>query len=534
MVNKKNLITVLTCAIASIMPNSIVAQSNTLPEGLCNVTAAQVTNPDFNDNLNGWTWTGNGSYSKISTAAKGNGAIVVNQNHWQIWQGTGQAKQTLTNLPNGDYYLTCTIVASGNAIGENDYIFAGDSKVNITKNEYYYCVKTTINNGSLTIGANKATNGLCIDMDNFKLYSNNPTSVIKNNAFENSSGNTTPTGWTLNTQVWTSKTSDKEKGNGTISGNPNKHWQIWNNKATKGKAYQTVSGLPKGIYTISVTLVADYNGGIVKLYGNNNSKDVKTGKYGKYTVDAVVGEEGTLELGLNFATGNGDTAFEIDDFSLTYKNSLEEGYNGEVNINELDTKLQESIENVDVTINRTLSSSYWNSFAVPFSIEKPNGWSVMEVESCEGNVINFKEATSIVAGKPYLVKPNEDVVNPTFKNVSISTTEGIIEGNGNYKFAAQLCNTDLATDGTIAYLSKDGNLKKLTNAKGLKGMRAYFIMPANTFVKLFINGEATAIESITNTLGFADKGNIYNLKGQRINKPSHGIMVKNGKKILVK
>lgn len=187
----------------------------------------------------------------------------------------------------------------------------------------------------------------------------------------------------------------------------------------------------------------------------------------------------------------------------------------------------------NVTLTRTLSADYWNTFSVPFDAAIPTGWAVKEFDSAEDNVINFKDATSIVAGKPYLVKPTADAVNPTFNGVIVQNIEGTTDGTGDYKFAAQLYQKDLATDGTIAYLATDGKIKKLNTANGLKGLRAYFIVPTTG-----TNARIAFIDFDGDTTGIAEKtmkvneGIIYDLNGRRVENMGKGIYVVNGKKIV--
>ena len=187
------------------------------------------------------------------------------------------------------------------------------------------------------------------------------------------------------------------------------------------------------------------------------------------------------------------------------------------------------------SLTRTLSASYWNTFSVPFDMAIPDGWTVKEFDSVDENVINFKDATTIKAGEPYLVKPNIDVVDPSYNNKIVENTAGNIKGEGDYKFAAQIYNKSLATDGTIAYLATDGKIKKLTSASGLKGLRAYFIIPdGSTEARIaFIDDETTGISRIENS-ELRIENSVYNLQGQRVNKAQKGLYIKNGKKVIVK
>ncbi len=197
----------------------------------------------------------------------------------------------------------------------------------------------------------------------------------------------------------------------------------------------------------------------------------------------------------------------------------------------------------NVTLTRTLSADYWNTFSVPFNAAIPDGWTVKEFDSTDGYIIKFKNAESIVAGRPYLVKPASNVVNPTFDNVTVESTEGVTMGEGDYKFAAQIYNKELATNGTstIAYLSTTTDaygqvIKKLTSG-GIKGLRAYFIVPTSGVsarILFMEEGETTGINSIDNGQLIMDNGAVYDLQGRKVQNPKRGMYIINGKKIIVK
>jgi len=80
----------------------------------------------------------------------------------------------------------------------------------------------------------------------------------------------------------------------------------------------------------------------------------------------------------------------------------------------------------DVTLTRTLQTGGWNTFAVPFGLDIPDGWRVKQLASSGYDAgtftLTFEEALSIEAGKPYLVKVTSAVENPTFEDVIISNT----------------------------------------------------------------------------------------------------------------
>ena len=185
----------------------------------------------------------------------------------------------------------------------------------------------------------------------------------------------------------------------------------------------------------------------------------------------------------------------------------------------------------NVTLNRTLSASYWNTFSVPFDAPIPDGWTVKEFDNATD--INFKNKTgNFEAGVPYLVKPAAEAVNPTFDGVIVKATEGEIKGAGDYQFAAQIYNKSLATDGTIAYLATDGSIKKLNTANGLKGLRAYFIVPAGSNARIaFIDDADTGIDSMESVAQKVENG-VYDLQGRRVEATKKGLYIINGKKVV--
>lgn len=207
-------------------------------------------------------------------------------------------------------------------------------------------------------------------------------------------------------------------------------------------------------------------------------------------------------------------------------------------------------DNVDVQLERTLSPEYWNTFCVPFTISADvikekfgEGTQVCTFGSMEGTVMNFAHSTTIEAGKPYIVKPTKEVVNPSFTGVNIEATAAKQVGaNGYFMQGIYSVKTDLTTDGTNLFLG-DGNkfYKPLgTTTAKMKGMRAYFIVPQGTnfaALRANIDGATTAIDEFATVVEQPTDNRIYNLQGQFVGtsfEGLHGVYVQNGKKVLVK
>ena len=200
----------------------------------------------------------------------------------------------------------------------------------------------------------------------------------------------------------------------------------------------------------------------------------------------------------------------------------------------------------DVTLTRTLQTGSWNTFSVPFDLDTPNGWTVKELESSSvaGTTVtlNFKDATSIEAGKPYLVKlnANEVVENPTFTGVTVSnaaepTVTDLVNFIPTFGATAFTGNDKDA----ILFLAADNKLQNPTDlSAGIKGFRAYFLLKnvnsAREFVLDFGDGETTGITDVRGKMEDV-RGGYYDLQGRRINSAAQkGVYIVNGKKTVIK
>lgn len=230
-----------------------------------------------------------------------------------------------------------------------------------------------------------------------------------------------------------------------------------------------------------------------------------------------------------------------------YQTATEKSSNvlNEVTINEFVAQ-----SNVDVQLKRSLTPTQWNTFCVPFTISADviaekfgAGTLVYTFGSMNGNVMNFKASTTIEAGKPYIVKPTQEVVDPTFTGVNIVASAPEKSGeNGFFMQGTYGAKTDLTTDGTNLFLGEGNKFYKpsgTTTAK-MKGMRAFFIVPQGTnfaALRANIDGATTAIDELTTVVEQPTDNRIYNLQGQFVGtsfEGLHGVYVQNGKKVLVK
>ena len=201
-----------------------------------------------------------------------------------------------------------------------------------------------------------------------------------------------------------------------------------------------------------------------------------------------------------------------------------------------------------VKLSRKLLANQWNTFCVPFDIDiadgKINGIkaSVMEYDHTTGNTMEFKEATKIEARKAYLIKPSADITNPQFDNVTIKNDDPTVSGDADgYSFVG-IYNPKTFSDSDqkrVLILASEAKFMRVKNGQRMKGMRAYFTIPAGTkaeAVRLMINNRPTALTEITTTPSTSEK--IFYIDGtyagSDIKNVKKGIVIKGGKKYLMK
>lgn len=212
----------------------------------------------------------------------------------------------------------------------------------------------------------------------------------------------------------------------------------------------------------------------------------------------------------------------------------------------------EAYENANVTLKRTFyKDGEWNTLCLPFAVADAktafDNAELREVDTqnSHDNTIVFKEATTIEAGKPYLIKwaktPNEvcDFVN-TFEGVTLVATATPVKVNDAITFTGFYNKATADKLGaSFAAIGAGNKLFKVTSGE-MKGFRAAFVLnPATPAagIKVVIDGTTTGIEDLV-VDGVKANGRVYNLNGQYVgnslNGLQPGIYIQNGKKVVVK
>ena len=230
---------------------------------------------------------------------------------------------------------------------------------------------------------------------------------------------------------------------------------------------------------------------------------------------------------------------------------LEIEYETALALNEVDDNTEKLDDwdgyEADITMTRTLATGSYNTFAAPFSTAIPEGWTVKELSSAtfaDGTLsLNFANAASIEAGKPYLVKvaASADLSAAPFTEAIVSKDAQPFTST-DVDFIPTLGATTIPDGDTKAVLFLTAN-NTLLNPSALpaniKGFRAYFQLKgdaasARMFAMDFGEGETTGI-SLTPAPSPKGEGSIYTLDGRRISKATQkGVYIQNGKKLIIK
>ena len=194
----------------------------------------------------------------------------------------------------------------------------------------------------------------------------------------------------------------------------------------------------------------------------------------------------------------------------------------------------------DVSLTRTLEANIWNTFCVPFAFKVENsalaGAKVKEFDKIEGTTMYMKDATYVLPGRPYLVKPTAEIKNPTFSAVAIYDEAATKVGNDTYALTGIYSPKTISED-NIYGVKANGAIAKGKKDTTIKGLRAYFIIngDVNGAKINFGDDETTGIENIVTPTAISNQ-KVYNLNGQYVGNDlkamPKGIYIVNGKKVI--
>lgn len=256
----------------------------------------------------------------------------------------------------------------------------------------------------------------------------------------------------------------------------------------------------------------------------------------------------------------------------------------EVTFNDDQTNNIKTTDMAKVTVNRSMKKDVWTTCVLPFSLNKhqvdaifgntysignENGTQILYFDRVENGKVYFVRHAynTIVANKPFLIKPSKDVKSIStaaateYPYVTIEATKNEngkpddwCTGNG-YTWASSYSN-DMTVQVGDGFISKDGLFKNFVGESGtLKGFRGYLkrtetqhgakpimLQVVNSSNVDGDNGETTGIEDlIIDADGqlMPANGKVYNINGQLVSEDANsfqslpsGIYIINGKKYI--
>lgn len=145
-----------------------------------------------------------------------------------------------------------------------------------------------------------------------------------------------------------------------------------------------------------------------------------------------------------------------------------------------------SDETIDLSIIRTFKGGMYNTICLPFELGSENsmkaafgeGYELLKLDKAtlNGNELDliFETKKTLEYGVPYLIKPAQDVVNPSFVGRKIKTTTIPVYTRGVVDFIGSFVKYTIDESAQNLYLGLEDKLYFVEDDVTMKGMRAYF------------------------------------------------------------
>ena len=283
------------------------------------------------------------------------------------------------------------------------------------------------------------------------------------------------------------------------------------------------------------------------IKANNKEMEPKPERCGKLSEKEGTGYKVTAEI-------NSNATFAIIPNPNAYISRIQIDINPIFNIT-----LDESEENnkiidahkgeiVNALPLRTLVADKWNTFCLPFNISLENGKlcgieaEIREYDRMEGDVMMFKEAKEIVAGRSYLIRPKgENITFKRFDNVRLPGPELEQSGDESFYMIGTYSNRTFSEEESSQYLFLNANAEFKHPKPGttMKGMRAYFYCSPDvqaSQMKVGFSENSTDIKDIEQNNIQANSQRIYTINGTYVGTDKSalpkGIYIIGGKKYI--
>lgn len=219
---------------------------------------------------------------------------------------------------------------------------------------------------------------------------------------------------------------------------------------------------------------------------------------------------------------------------------------------------------VTVTLNnRTLTKNgNWNTLCLPFDVtiaDSPLAGDGVEAKVFDNTsslsdagvlTLKFSNApATIAAGTPFIIKWNNigsTITDPVFSGVTITSTSPteVESTDHNVKFVGQYSPFSITSNNIneILFISSNNQIGYSRNPRTLKNFRAHFwVQPdasgsssARAINVDWGDGEVSGIMTTNLTNDTNSVGAWYDLQGRKVTKPTKGLYIVNGRKVVIK
>lgn len=264
----------------------------------------------------------------------------------------------------------------------------------------------------------------------------------------------------------------------------------------------------------------------------------------------------------NFEFLSGTTRTPVSD--VTFKVKVVNAFT--VILDETSTTSPVNATGVNVIVKRTIKANEWSTICLPFAMSEAQtkaafgddveladftGYGTQEEgDAVIGITINFQDVTAIEANHPYIIKVSNKVTEFTVNGVDVAPEEEpMVEIGKSTRKAWKIFRGTYVAETMLPYDPEDeialflsGNKVwyASSSTKKMKGYRAYFSFSdiladvENASARIGMVFDESGTTGIS-TIGVdTNEGKYYNLQGMPVEKPSRGLYIGNGRKIIIK
>jgi hypothetical protein len=221
--------------------------------------------------------------------------------------------------------------------------------------------------------------------------------------------------------------------------------------------------------------------------------------------------------------------------------------NTETSVGKTNKEAQQIAVNWTVTeaskesVTANITSALWSTFVAPFEVTLPEGVTAYTCtyDAQTGKLTTTPTGSQTITANTAVLLNSASTWSQTFQGYAVSHYTGWCNSGS---LVGTLEAKELDTDGTVYLLQKQDEVVgwyKYTgdNIVQSTANRAYLYVPSTSagirkFIPLFDGSETTAITTVSTEGVMAN--DYYNLSGQRVSKPTKGLYIVGGKKIIVR